>query len=206
MAWEYEYIWLIAFWTLFGVAHSILAAEWFKNRVKRLAGSYFRYYRPFYSALFTLYLLWIVFYQFSIPVIWLWRVSLPLILFSAILTFAGATAMVISIRKYFYYLSGIDVFIPSKEPGKVLEKNGLHRFVRHPLYAATLFTLWSLLIAIPSVAFLVTCIMVTLYTWLGIIPEEKKLKREFGWEYELYKRQVPMLIPFLKPRSPFSRR
>jgi len=192
------HIWLAALWAIFGAVHSLLAAEWLKKRAQSLMGSGFRFYRLAYSTFFTLFLTAIVIFMTAITTFWLWKPGAPLILLSAILTLAGIAAMTVCIRKYFFYLSGFDVFLKKKERPKTLERGGLHRFVRHPLYAATLFAMWSLLLAVPTMSYLTTCLMITFYTVAGIIPEEHKLKREFGWEYERYRRETPMLIPFLK--------
>lgn len=194
-----QHIWLALLWALFGATHSLLAASWLKSRIHALLGRGFRLYRLAYSTFFMLFLIAIVIYMIAIPTNWFWIPGVPLALLSAILTLTGIAAMVVCIREYFFYLSGFEVFFKRKDKPKTLERGGLHRYVRHPLYAATLFALWSLFLATPTASYLVTCLMVTLYTVLGIAPEEQKLKREYGWEYEIYQRKTPMLIPFLKP-------
>lgn len=101
-----------------------------------------------------------------------------------------------SIRKYFLFLSGIDVFVKvESDPG--LQQNGLHRWVRHPLYLGTLLMVWSLFIIFPYLHNLIACLMITFYTLIGIRFEEQKLVREFGTLYKEYSSRVPMLIPKL---------
>ena len=103
--------------------------------------------------------------------------------------------MLISIDKYFLYLSGIDVFL-KKEVSAQLETTGLHQYVRHPLYFGTLLVVWSLWLLMPSMAHLIGVSMITLYTLIGTILEEKKLLREYGTAYAQYMEKVPMLIPY----------
>jgi protein-S-isoprenylcysteine O-methyltransferase Ste14 len=41
---------------------------------------------------------------------------------------------------------------------------------------------------------------VTIYVAVGSILEERKMALAFGPEYEGYRKAVPWLIPFVKPR------
>ncbi len=47
---------------------------------------------------------------------------------------------------------------------------------------------------------LVVNIVLTIYVCIGTLLEEKKLVLEFGDSYITYQKEVPMLIPFTKPR------
>ena len=40
--------------------------------------------------------------------------------------------------------------------------------------------------------------IITIYTLVGISFEEKKLLKQFGTEYDEYRRSVPKIIPFIK--------
>lgn len=197
-----SYLYLIGFWALFGLSHSLLAADWWKARVARFSGVYFRYYRLVYSFIALLLLVFIVVYELRLPVYWLWQSPGLLMIAASIPAFAGLLIMGICIRRYFFYLSGIDVLFPARQASMGLATGGLHRYVRHPLYFGTLLTLWSFFVLFPADHYLVTCCMVTLYTWLGAVLEERKLRREFGEAYAAYQRRVPMMLPFrfgLKP-------
>ena len=98
------------------------------------------------------------------------------------------------IRKYFFNLSGVAVF-RNRQHRPLLETKGVHRYIRHPLYMGTLLLLWSIFLFFPLLSNLLACGMITLYTLIGIRFEEKKLSREFGESYDIYKRTTPMLIP-----------
>ncbi|MGZ5255660.1 MAG: methyltransferase family protein, partial [Flavitalea sp.] len=158
---------------------------------KRLAGFTGKYYRFYYSVFASIHLGVVVYYQFSIsseylfdPQYW----SIPLLLI-------GSVFMMVSIEKYFFYLSGIDAFM--NRPAETrLETSGLHQYVRHPLYFGTLMVVWSLWLMMPSLAHLVGVGMMTVYTVIGTILEEKKLLKDYGQQYADYQSKVPMLIPF----------
>jgi len=84
-------------------------------------------------------------------------------------------------------------------PTKVLVVKGLHRFVRNPMYLGVALVIagqaWlfhSLRIAIYLACFgLIVHLFVLFY-------EEPTLRRQFGEEYERYRKQVPRWIPKLR--------
>ena len=108
----------------------------------------------------------------------------------------GLLMMIICIRKYFFDLSGVDVFKSTQSTPR-LQTGGLHQFVRHPLYFGTLLFIWSCFLLFPMWNNLIACLVITIYTIIGIKIEERKLIREFGDSYIIYSRNVPMLIPNL---------
>src|ERR1041384_647390 len=73
---------------------------------------------------------------------------------------------------------------------------GPYRLVRHPLYVGWLFAFW--MTPVMTSAHLLFSIATTAYILLAIQFEERDLVREFGDEYEDYRRNVPMLVPSLK--------
>ena len=72
---------------------------------------------------------------------------------------------------------------------------GVHRIVRHPLYAGTFIFIWGLLIVYPYLSLFITDAIITIYTLIGLKFEEKKMEREFGDAYKSYQQSVPMIIP-----------
>jgi protein-S-isoprenylcysteine O-methyltransferase Ste14 len=95
-------------------------------------------------------------------------------------------------------LSGLRWLSRGKVSSK-LEVNGLHRYVRHPLYLGTFVFLWGWFLLYPSLSFLICCSFITIYTLIGLRFEEKKLIKEFGDEYVQYQKKVPRLIPKFHP-------
>ena len=189
------------FWLLYVSLHSLMASVWVKKRIERFLGKYFKYYRPFYSLVAAITLLLLLIYQFSHPSILLFKRWWPLYIISIPLALAGMGVMIVCIRKYFLNLSGIDVFM-KKTRTPILEVTGLHSYMRHPLYSGTLLFIWSLFLLFPFLNNLIACIIITLYTLIGISMEEHKLLLEFGDAYRKYSSSIPMLIPFLKRRLP----
>ncbi len=70
---------------------------------------------------------------------------------------------------------------------------GPYRFVRHPLMLGLLIALWAQPIMPRDL--LMLNVGLTIYILIAIRLEERDLVREFGEEYEEYRRQVPALIP-----------
>lgn len=179
---------LAAGWMLYCFLHSLLAAPVVKQYFERCTGRYYRFYYSLFAFLTLLPLVW---FQFSLPsrllfdpVYWL----LPFL-------FVGLVLMFVSIKKYFLYLSGIDIFL-KRNIEERLQVNGLHSIARHPLYLGTLLVLWSLLACFPYLSHLVTISIITLYTIVGAKFEEKKLRKQYGVEYSNYAEHVSMIIPF----------
>ena len=69
--------------------------------------------------------------------------------------------------------------------------------MRHPLYFLNLAAIW----AYPDLTAdrLVFNVLWTIWIVAGTLLEEKDLIREFGNKYLDYQRDVPMLIPSLRP-------
>lgn len=103
----------------------------------------------------------------------------------------------VSILKYFKLLSGIRTLYQAK-PSTELRREGIHNYVRHPLYLGTLLFIWGLFFIFPMLNNLIAVVIITLYVLIGIWLEEKKLLIEFGNLYADYISQVPMLIPGFK--------
>ena len=186
-------------WVSYVVIHSLLAAQWLKRLVESATGSYYRFYRIVYSIIAAIALILLLIYQFSHDSPSLYRPVLIHYLIAIPLAAAGFVIMAICVRKYFMNLSGVDVFI-KKKSASILETTGLHRHVRHPLYSGTLLFIWALLIMFPLVSNLIACLVITIYTCIGIRIEEEKLVAEFGEDYRGYAASVPMLIPSLRKR------
>jgi methanethiol S-methyltransferase len=69
----------------------------------------------------------------------------------------------------------------------------LYRWVRHPMMAGFLLTLWSA--PTMTVGHLQFALLMTAYILVGIHMEERSLVRKLGKEYGEYREHTPMLIP-----------
>jgi protein-S-isoprenylcysteine O-methyltransferase Ste14 len=192
-----QHILLVVFWVVFGMTHSLMALGGVKRKAEKVMGAYFKWYRPIYSLVALVQTGLIFLYLFSIESIQLWQAGSGMQGLFVLCGMAGLVIMGVSIRKYFFRLSGIQALY-KKQQGQVLEKEGLHEYVRHPLYGGTLLVAWSVFFLFPFLGFLITCLCMTIYTLIGIRLEEKKLEDLFGQQYKSYKNNVPMIIPFTK--------
>jgi methanethiol S-methyltransferase len=192
-----EHLLIVIFWLLFGLWHSVFAAPVVKRKAEKWMGSYYSWYRPVYSIIAFVQTALILVYQFSIESKYLWQNGPGASSVFTVFALAGLVVMAISVKKYFFNLSGIQVLYKKKN-APVLETGGLHEYLRHPLYGGTLLFAWSVFLIFPMLSYLLTCITMTAYTLVGIQLEEKKLENLFGQQYRVYKNNVPMIIPFTK--------
>ena len=84
------------------------------------------------------------------------------------------------------------------DPDTSIKKNGLLGVVRHPMYLTLIVFLWSTIFT--SLDLIINTLL-TIYVIIGTRLEEKKLVLEFGEAYVKYQHEVPMLVPFTKPRK-----
>ena len=161
----------------------------------------FKYYRILYSVFASINLAIIMAYLFKVKSIALWKANTVEIIIAIACMMTSGLLMIFFARKFFFDLSGADIFLKTKKP-KTLIKTNFYKFVRHPLYAATLLFIWSIFFWHPLLSNLISCIIITIYTITGIRYEEKKLVQEFGKSYIQYRAQTPMLIPkFINPEK-----
>ena len=86
------------------------------------------------------------------------------------------------------------------KPEKVIN-TGIYSKIRHPQYFGAIISHIGISILLSSFYSLLTTPLIILLIYLMSWKEEKELMREFGKEYEDYKKAVPMLIPRLKKRK-----
>jgi protein-S-isoprenylcysteine O-methyltransferase Ste14 len=189
-----SYIWLALGWMVYGALHSILASPVIKRWFERKSAFIARHYRILYILIALISLVMMAFLFWETPRVLLWN-STPITQYTGILfIICGSVIMGIIIRKYFKTVKNLhDLMYDNAIP--VLFQKGLHGYVRHPLYLGTFLLIWGLFLLFPYGSLLVSNVIITLYTILGIGYEEKKLIRVFGEKYIRYKLEVPMLLP-----------
>lgn len=185
---------LIGLWIVYYILHSVFASGRVKELFKKKMGNYFRYYRLAYSTSAFLALVALLIYQYSFPSSLIIRWAVIKYFSIIFLILPGLVIMLISIKKYFLLLSGIrSIFIPIATPE--LKMNGIHKYVRHPLYSGTILFVSGLFFIFPTLSNLIAAGLLIGYILIGITFEEKKLKKEFGKAYIQYMSKVPKLIP-----------
>ena len=80
---------------------------------------------------------------------------------------------------------------------------GPYRLVRHPLYVGWFFAFW--MTPTMTYAHLLFALATTAYILVAIQFEERDLVREHP-DYEEYRRNVPMLVPFMRGRATASQK
>ncbi len=202
---------LLIFITLmaFGVVHSLLASHEAKQIAQRLLGRNVATatYRLIYNVLAVATVLPALYLVFRLPDRELYRFPAPGDAIALGLQVLAALGLLYSVYQMdvWFFLGlrqlgeppqlGIRHSIDSTSTPRLVT-NGLHRFVRHPLYTTSLIVLYlASPMSLNWLAFAISC---NVYFFVGSIFEERKLVREFGDAYRAYQRRVPRLLP--RPR------
>ena len=195
----------------FSAFHSLLASRTAKSTAARRLGerSTHGWYRLLYNAFAAISLLPALALTIVLPDRDLYRIPAPLSTVTIAAQAVAALGVLYSLYQLdFWHLTGLRQWISwagggqahseSDTAARRLVVDGLHRFVRHPLYTTSLIALW--LVSPMTVNRLAFIAGVTLYFYIGSIFEERKLVAEFGDDYREYQRRVPRLIPRLHVR------
>lgn len=195
-----NHIILAILWIVYGVLHSVLANPDIKRKLRQGLKNE-KWYRIWYTIFAFIFLAALLYYQITIPTVQLFHLTNAILISGLILSFSGLVLMMVCIGKYFMSLSGLRSLFAENYSNE-LQITGVHRYIRHPLYLGTFIFIWGLFLLLPYLSLLIADVVITVYTLIGIGFEEKKLVAEFGRAYEDYRKAVPKLIPFLKPRRP----
>jgi protein-S-isoprenylcysteine O-methyltransferase Ste14 len=86
-----------------------------------------------------------------------------------------------------------------KTPNPKFQTNYLYKLVRHPLMLGFLIAFWAT--PTMTVGHLLFTLVTTIYIFVAVkYLEEKDLKKVIGKDYEMYQKEVPMIIPFTKTK------
>lgn len=193
--------WILFSLFIYGVMHSIFASLRFKSWVKGRIGEgrFNRFYRLFFSIQAGVLFLPVLILSAILPNQPLYQISRPWIFLSLAIQFLAAAALVHTVM-----LTGAMRFVgfqqavnPHSATQRLpLVKQGLYRFVRHPLYTCSLLIIWLL----PTMSWntLALNIGITLYMLIGAVFEEQKLVHEFGEDYQAYRKETAFIIPGIK--------
>jgi len=195
----------------FGLLHSLLASRAAKAWARRAVGERHAsgWYRLAFNVLAVVSLLPSLALVVALPDRELYRIPPP---FSIVALGVQALAVIgmayslfqldlrhfTGLRQWVGWLNRTAMHAESDTSASRLVVDGLHRFVRHPLYTCSLVALW--LISPMTVNRLAFAAGATVYFYVGSIFEERKLVAEFGEAYRRYQRRVPRLIPRIRSR------
>lgn len=188
-----EHLIYAVLWLLFGAAHSVLASETAKRLTRALFG---RLERLAYNLIAILHFAATVaagrfllggsaVQPFELPPLVQASMGAALV--------AGAGLILLALRHYdLRRFAGI-ARVGEGEGPEALHTEGLHRFVRHPLYSGA----FLLLIGGATDPFgLATCLWASLYLVIGTWFEERRLIGLYGDAYRRYRAAVPAFIPW----------
>jgi protein-S-isoprenylcysteine O-methyltransferase Ste14 len=183
---------------VFALQHSIMARQWFKAAWTRIVpSSVERSTYVLFSSLALLLLFWK--WQPLGGVVWNVENTSGRFLLLAMYVLGWKIVLVATFLINHFDLFGLRqvwlalrgrAYSPLKFRTPVL-----YRIVRHPLYVGWLLVFWSA--PRMTLTHLVFAVATTGYILIAIQFEERDLMRIHG-EYEEYRRQVPMLLPFAK--------
>jgi protein-S-isoprenylcysteine O-methyltransferase Ste14 len=195
-----SYLTLITVWIIFSFLHSGLASGVAIRVAQKIMGSSYKFYRAMYSFIILITLIFLFHYHSAAVGTILWRPHWLIKIVAIIFILSGFAVIVVSIWKNFLSLSGIGVLLGVETP-VVFQENGLHQYMRHPMYTGTLVFIWGVFLGYPYMNNLVSAVCLTLYTFIGIYFLEKKLVVVYGEQYKEYQSRVPKLLPLARHKK-----
>lgn len=183
---------------LYGVLHSLMASHAAKNAFRRAFGErLFRWYRLLFSLVGGALFLPILALLVVLPNRTLYSIPSPWTAVFWIIQGGGLAlgAWSLAVTDVWAFIGVKQPFAPPDARLEKLVISGPYRWVRHPMYTASLLFLWF----VPQMTsnWLALSLGTTLYFIVGGYFEERKLLAQFGEDYAHYRAQTPMLIPFL---------
>jgi protein-S-isoprenylcysteine O-methyltransferase Ste14 len=181
--------------------HSLLISRGFADRMKKILGRGYAYYRLAYNVFSLFSLIPVIYFQLNIAekVIFAWPWPWLLVKFglyaAAFLLFYGG------FRVYdLQYMLGIrqiqEMKHGSKKKNMDFTTEGILAYVRHPWYSGAILLVWAF--AEVTDVSLVSKAILTAYIIAGALLEEQKLIHEIGEPYLAYRKKVPMFMPWKK--------
>jgi uncharacterized membrane protein len=187
---------LVLFW---GGSHSLMARRFFRGFLARLVGE------NFVKLVFTVIAGLI---QCLMLCCWrplegvVWQAGGILYWILALL-FVSAFAAVFYCSILLDYMEVLGVrriirhFRGEPNPAPALCLRGPYRHCRHPVYLASIASLW--IGPVMTAGRFEFALLVTIYVLIGTYLEERDTRAEIGEAYDLYRANVPMWIPRLDP-------
>jgi methanethiol S-methyltransferase len=184
-------------WLSFGIVHSLLATFAGREWLVRSFGAYHRLAYNLIAVVHFAVLLALGRWLFAeraafVRPVWLYA-------FMTLMVIGGVVILIVAIRSYdvgrFTGLAQVragraGATLAEDEP---LRMDGLHRYVRHPLYTGGFLVLWGLAHDPMAVA---TAVWASLYLLIGTWFEERRLLRVYGEAYAQYRLRVPAFMPW----------
>lgn len=204
--------WIISLlgFAFFAFMHSLLASHKIKRRLFEKWPVFKVYYRLFYNIIaISIFGFWF-YLTVPIPEKTIYRIPFPFSLLGYVIQGIALLLIVRSARQFgvarFLGFEQLQRYKNKQELPEYLDENyrgdmvkqGLYRWVRHPLYTFSVL----FLISRPELTtkWLILILIFTAYFWIGSHFEEKKLIERFGDEYIQYRKDTPRMLPWKLPK------
>lgn len=196
-----DYFLLAFFWSCYFALHSFMASKKLKSFAKMYLNAYFIFYRLAFNFISIIFLILILFFQFSLKPKYFYEVNFITMALGTFLFISGVIAMFLAFKafntKEFAGLEQLRGNIQSSKNDIQLTKSGFYGLVRHPLYFATILLIIGAFIFMPTMSNAIFVLIVFIYLPIGVYLEEQKIIKEFGQQYLNYQKEVKAVIPFL---------
>lgn len=192
---------------LFGVQHSVMARRGFKRWWTRIVPPVVERSTYVLATCIVLALMFGLWVPIEAPVVWRVEHRAGAALLWGLFALGWLVALASTFLIDHFELFGLrQVFARLRQravPEAELRTPLLYRYVRHPLYAGLLLSLWA--VPVMTAGRLLFALGLSAYVLIGIAFEERDLLRQFGERYRSYRAQVGMLIPRARSPRPGSR-
>jgi len=125
-------------------------------------------------------------FNYSIYLIHL-LISIPLISMGAWLGIIGVKEITLKVAE-------------THKPEKIIS-SGIYTRIRHPQYLGAILSHLGISVLLSSLFSLISSPLILLLIYFMSWKEEKELVKEFGKEYEIYMKKVPMFCPRLRNKE-----
>jgi protein-S-isoprenylcysteine O-methyltransferase Ste14 len=191
--------------SIFAIAHSILASHKFKAKLTEKLGNKIAFYRLFFNLSSTIFFLFI--YGISPkPNYIIYDLTFPFDIIIVLLQIASGIALLWVIKYInvpeFLGITQIKRYSTETYSTKDLDEkmelrvDGPFKYSRHPIYLFS--SLFLILRPTMDLFYLIFLTNMVLYFYIGSYFEEKKLLTIFGDVYKEYQQSVPKIFPNLK--------
>jgi methanethiol S-methyltransferase len=185
-------------WTTFYLVHSVFASLTVKAWVHKKLPALFPFYRILYNGFAIGSFMLVSWYVSGLPDTALWETSHAIRLSGIALLIFGLVMLVIALANYnLNEFVGIEPMAEFAPGIKKLTVTGPNRWMRHPLYTATLILLVGYVMLSPTRNTLLFVCISAIYIVIGSILEEKKLVKFYGSDYINYRERVKRFFPGL---------
>ena len=188
-----DYFWLVCCWILYFLLHSVSASKKMKKSAEHV-GINLQKYRLFFNIFALVSILPILLFAGTIDKVYVFSQSVFMKITGLFLAGWGIVVVKIAFKSYdtkaflgLGNMSGENHFA----------KDGLLKYVRHPLYSGSMLVLLGYFFYSPTYSTAVNVSLMILYFIVGSRFEEKRLTRLFGDQYREYKKNTPAFIPDL---------